>query len=140
MLKELGGLFGWLLVFAFVGTILNYCLKFVNKCYSKKISVYPASKKTMKILMTVFVRNHKYFGLATVGLLLVHFIIEFAKSGINVTGCIAAVIMILQVLLGVYATIKKKPRKGTWFIVHRIISVLIIVGIAIHLIMPKLLN
>ena len=140
MLKELGGLFGWLLVFALVGTILNYCLKFVNKRYSKKISAYPASKKTMKILMTVFVRNHKYFGLATVGLLLVHFISEFTRSGINVTGCIAAVIMIFQVLLGVYANIKKKKRKGTWFIVHRIISVLIIVGIAIHLIMPKLLN
>lgn len=140
MFEELGGLFGWLLIFAFIGTILNYCLKYVNKNFGKKISAYPQGKKIMKILMTIFIRNHKYFGFATVVFLLAHFIAQFAKFGINVTGCIAAIIMILQVLLGVYANVKKKPRKGVWFITHRVIAVLIILGIAIHLIIPDALN
>lgn len=131
MLEKLGGLLGWLLVFAFVGTILNYFIKIVNKRYNKKL---------MKLLMTVFVRNHKYFGLAAVVLLLAHFVIQFNRFGINGTGCIAAVILIIQVLLGAYATIKKRPRKGVWFIAHRVIAVLIIIGIAVHLIMPNALN
>ncbi|HCL01146.1 MAG TPA: hypothetical protein DHW61_01815 [Lachnoclostridium phytofermentans] len=140
MFEALGGLFGWLLVFTFTGTILNYCLKFVNKHFGKTISAYPTGKKIMKILMTIFIRNHKYFGLATVVFLLAHFIAQFTKFGINVTGCIAAILMILEVLLGVYANIKKKPRKGAWFIAHRILAVLIILGIAIHLIIPNALN
>lgn len=137
MFEEFGELYGWLLVFAFTGTILNYCIKIMNKRFSKKISSNPVGKKTMKILMTIFVRNHKYFGLATVVLLLAHFIAQFTKFGINVTGCIAAVLLLLQVWLGIYANIKKKPRKGAWFIAHRVIAVLLILGIAIHLIIPN---
>lgn len=140
MFEEFGELFGWLLVFAFTGTILNYCMKIVNKRLSKKISAFPVGKKIMKVLMTIFVRNHKYFGLATVVLLLAHFIAQFSKFGINVTGSIAAVLLLLQVWLGIYANIKKMPRKGTWFIAHRVIAVLLILGIAIHLIIPNVLN
>lgn len=140
MFEELGELLGWLLVFAFVGTILNYCLKYVNKRFNQRISAYPNGKKIMKVLMTVFVRNHKYFGFATVVFLLVHFIVQFSMFGINITGCIAAGIMIFQVLLGIYANMKKKQRKGAWFIAHRVIAVLIIFGIAVHLIVPNALN
>ncbi|HEX3078070.1 MAG TPA: cytochrome b5 domain-containing protein [Lachnospiraceae bacterium] len=140
MLEELGELFGWLLVIAFAGTIMNYCIKFVNKRFGKKISAYPFGKKIMKVLMTIFVRNHKYFGFATLIFLLAHFIIQYGMFGFNVTGTIAAVIMIIQVLLGVYANVRKKPRKGAWFIAHRTITVLIILGIAIHLIIPNALN
>jgi len=139
-MEEIGGLFGWLLIFAFAGTILNYCIKFVNKKFGKKISSTPQGKNIMKILMTVFVRNHKYFGFATVLFLLAHFFIQFSKFGINVTGCIAALIMICQVGLGIYANVKKKPRKGLWFVAHRIIAILIILGIAVHLIVPNALN
>jgi predicted heme/steroid binding protein len=140
MLEELDELFGWLLVFAFAGTIMNYFLKLVNQRLGKKISEYPLGKKIMKILMIIFVRNHKYFGFATVVFLLAHFIGKFIKFGFNITGCIAAILMIVQVLLGLYANVKKKPRKGAWFIAHRGISILIILGIALHLIIPNALN
>lgn len=140
MLEELGELFGWLIIFGFVGTILNYCLKYVNKRFGKKINAKLMGKKIMKIMMTVFVRNHRFFGLATALFLLAHFVIQYIQYGINVTGLIAAVILILQVLLGIYANVKKKPRKGLWFITHRIIAVLIIFGVAVHLIIPNLIN
>lgn len=134
MFRELGGLFGWLIIFAFASTILNYCLKFINKRYINKISTYPQGKKIMKLLMRIFVSNHKYFGFATVIFILLHFIIQFTKFGLNITGFIAAILMITQVLLGVYANVKKKPRKGIWFTAHRVIAVLIIFSIIIHLI------
>ncbi|MGD9473859.1 MAG: hypothetical protein AB7V37_02470 [Eubacteriaceae bacterium] len=41
-MRELGELFGWLLIGAYAGTLLNFILKVVNKRYGKvikKISV-----------------------------------------------------------------------------------------------------
>lgn len=140
MFRELGGLFGWLLVIAFGGTILNYCLKFVNKKWGKMISGNENGKKVMKLLMTIFVKNHKYFGFFTVVLLLAHFYLQFTISGINWTGVVAALLMVLQVILGIYANVRKRPRKGAWFVMHRTIAVLIIAAIAYHLIAPYAIN
>lgn len=140
MFGELGELFGWLLIVAFVGTILNYCVKFVNKKWGKKISANPTGKNIMKLFMTIFVKKHKYFGFITVLFLLAHFLIQFSRSGINWTGGLAAALMILQVILGVYANLKKRPRKGVWFITHRAIAVLMIAAIAYHLLAPYSIN
>ena len=139
MFEELGEFFGWLLVIAFGGSIMNYCLKFINKRFGKSISENSYGKKIMKLLMTIFVRNHKYFGFATIVFLITHAIIQFSQYGINTTGLIVAVIMICEVLLGIYANIKKKPRKGIWLSTHRIISILLIIGIAVHVIAPNIL-
>ena len=136
MFEELGGLFGWLLVFAFIGTILNYCIKFVNKRFGKKIFASPVGKKIMKPLMAIFVRNHKYFGFSAGVFLIIHFVIQFTNIGPSITGLIAAILMIFQVGLGIYANVKKKPRKGVWFIAHRTLAVLLILGIFIHILYP----
>lgn len=140
MFEELGGLFGWLLIFAFTGTILNYILKYINKKYVKKINQNPNMKKIMKIMLKIFVSKHKYFGLVTVFFLLIHFIGQFQKYGINITGGLAAIILIVQVFLGIYANIKKRPRKGKWFICHRAIAVMLLIGIGLHLIIPYSLD
>ena len=140
MFKELGELFGWLLVVSFGCTLLNYCVKFINKKWGKNISANAFGKKTMKLLMTVFVRNHKYFGLLTAVLLITHFTIQFSQFGINLTGLLAAALIILQVALGIYATRAHRPRKGMWFVTHRLIAVLIILGIALHVLVPYALN
>lgn len=140
MFEELGGLFGWLMVAAFTGTILNYCIKFVNKRWGKKISSNPTGKKIMKLLMTIFVRNHKYFGMAMVVFLLLHFVIQFSDGGINWTGGIAAALVLLQAGLGIYANVKKRPRKGLWFLAHRLVAVLMVAGIAFHVILPYSIN
>lgn len=140
MLNGLGGLLGWILVIAIVGTLFNYCLKFVNRHFGKKISAYPFGKKIMKVLLTIFVRNHKYFGIAAVVILLSHFVIQFLTFGLNVAGGIAAAILIFQAGLGIYAVIKKKPRRGAWFIAHRVFATLLILSIALHLIAPNSLN
>lgn len=140
MFEELGGFFGWLLIGAFAGTLLNYLVKFVNKKWGKAISGSSFGKKTMKLLMTVFVRNHRFFGFLTTLLLLAHFTIQFSRYGINLTGSLAATLIIAQVSLGIYATRAHKPRKGVWFVAHRLVAVLIILGIFLHLLAPYALN
>lgn len=136
MFEELGGLLGWLLVFTFVATILNYCIKFVNKHFGKKIFASPIGKRIMKTLMRVFVRGHKYFGFATGVFLMLHFLIQFTRIGPSITGLIAGMMLIFQVGLGIYANVKKKPRKGVWFITHRALAVLLILGAIVHIFFP----
>lgn len=135
MINELGEFFGWLLIITFGGTILNYCLKFINKRYGKEILKYPFLKKYMRILMNIFVKYHRYFGLATIALILLHFTIQFYSKGISITGCISGILMIIQVILGVYAYLKKKSRKGMWFFTHRLITILLIISIISHLVL-----
>ena len=132
---EFGGLFGWLIVIAFLGTILNYGIKFINKRISRKLT-NPTGKKIMRTLMILFVRNHRYFGFATGVFLLLHVIVQFTKFGLNATGGFAAILMIIQVSLGIYSIVKKKPRKGAWFITHRVIAILLVLGIGLHIFFP----
>jgi hypothetical protein len=137
-LRELGELFGWLLIGAYAGTLLNFILKVVNKRYGKVIKKNLSADKVLKFLMMLFVKNHKYFGIATLILLLSHFAIQYSRFGFNITGLIAATLMATQVGLGIYASVTKQPRKGIWFVMHRSIALFIFVGIAIHLLFPHL--
>lgn len=140
MFTGLGGVFGWLLIIGIVGTLLNYIVKLVNKNYGKNISMSPNGKKVMKSCMNIFVRNHRFWGALTALLLLVHVGIQFSLYGFNGTGAIVGFLLVFQVCLGIYATVRKKPRKGAWFISHRGIPMLLIVGIVLHLTAPYSLN
>lgn len=140
MLNELGELFGWLLMITIGGAVLNYCLKQIYKYFGKCISTVPIAKKAMQILMSIFVKNHKYLGCIAILLLLLHSIIQFFIYGINITGMFAAIILLFQGYLGVYAVIKKKPRHGLWFILHRMITILLVISVTIHFFIPNALH
>jgi hypothetical protein len=137
---NIGELLGWLLVITLTATILNYCIKFVNKHFGKSIQKNETAKKIMKFLMKVFVKNHKFFGMGTIVLLLLHFLVQFTTYGPNLTGTLAAILLFIQAGLGMYGSIKKKPRKGLWFIAHRIIAIAIVMAVVLHLTLPYSLN
>ena len=137
---KLGKFLGWLTVVLFAGTIANYVIKFINRKWGKQLSSSPAVKRILAIFMKVFVRNHKYFGFGAFIALFLHFIIQFFNFGFSISGIIAAALLLFQAILGIYASRKKKPRKGAWFIVHRSIAVLLILGIAFHLLLPSVIH
>ena len=142
MIYKMGGLFGWLIIIAFAGTILNYILKRVNKNWGKKINAKPSAARLMKLLMAVFVRQHKYWGFAAVISLLLHFLIQFSSFGINLTGALAAILMLCQLFLGFFLTAARKGKKKVRISIgiHRLIALLLILGIAMHLLLPYSLN
>lgn len=140
MFYEFGNFLGWLTIIAYIGTLLNYVIKAVYKHWRKQISSSPKGKSLMEILMKIFVKNHEYFGLAAAAFLILHLLIQFSIFGINTTGFIAAALLLFQVLLGIYAYLRHKPRKGMWFAIHRTISLLLMVGIAFHLLLPFAMN
>lgn len=140
LIFKVGGFLGWLSIFLFAGAIANYVIKLVNVSWGKQISGFPAGKKIMFFLLKVFTKNHRFFGIGAFLALYFHFIIQFVRFGISVSGVIAAALLVLQAVLGIYAVARKKPRSGAWFIVHRVFAVLLILGIAAHLLIPAVLH
>ncbi len=63
---EIGEFLGWLTVFSFGATLANYILKYINKKYSKLINSTLKYKKFNALFMKIFVRHHKFWGIATI--------------------------------------------------------------------------
>ncbi|BCN32293.1 cytochrome b5 domain-containing protein [Anaeromicropila herbilytica] len=137
---EIGNLFGWLIVISYVGTMLNYVVKAINRKYGKKIAKNQNAKQIMSLLMKVFVKYHRLFGYATVVFLIVHYVMQYMNFGFNITGTVAAALMIIQVLVGIYGSYRAKKRAGAWFFTHRLIGILLILGIVLHVAFPELIQ
>ena len=138
MVGSVGRLFGWIIVIRYGLTVLNYFVKLINRRYGKQLSNYPKLKKALSKVTPFIVKNHKLFGLITIGAILVHFYIQFTRWGFIVSGALAAGLMITQALLGAYGAFINKKRKGVWFIAHRTIAVLLFIAIAYHLIFVQI--
>ncbi len=138
MSGTLGSFLGWTLIAFYAATLLNYLLKAVNRKFGKTISANPGAKKFMGVLMKIFVKNHRLFGFGTILLLLSHFVVQFSRMGVNLTGALAATLLLLQVGLGIYGSTGNRKRGGAWFVLHRTVAVLIAVAVVVHLLMPYL--
>ncbi len=132
-MEDLGELFGFLIIVFYVLAALNFCFKFLNRNYRNTLKKNEGFYKIFMKILKFFVKNHKYFGGATILLILVHFYLQFSRFGISVTGCIAAGVMLLQVGLGVYGQLQK-TRSKAWLMLHRGIAVVLLVAILIHIV------
>jgi hypothetical protein len=128
---DLGELFGFLIILFYVLAVLNFCFKFLNRNFRNTLKKNEGFYKIYMKFLKFFVKYHKYFGGATIVMILVHFYLQFSRFGISVTGCIAAGVMLLQVGLGVYGMVQKK-RSKTWLMLHRGIAAILLVVILIH--------
>lgn len=138
MVGSVGRLFGWIIVISYGLTVLNYFVKLINRRYGKQLSNYPKLKKALSKVTPFIVKNHKLFGLITIGAILVHFYIQFTRWGFIISGAMAAGLMVTQALLGAYGAFVNKKRKGLWFILHRTIAVILFIAIVNHLIFVKI--
>lgn len=132
-MEELGGLFGYLIILFYALAVLNFCFKFLNRNYRDKLKKNESFYKTFMKILKLLVKYHRYFGGATIIFILIHFYLQFIRLGINITGCLAAVVMIIQILLGIYGQVKK-PKGKVWIIFHRGIAALLLITILIHII------
>ncbi len=128
---ELGEFFGGVILFFYALTIVNFVLKFGLKhakvYLQKNKNIYDIYLK----LTRFFFRYHRFFGYATIGSILIHFLLVFFTEGIKISGIIAALFMLAQVLLGLYGQYKK-PRTKSWLWSHRILAIGIFIAIIIH--------
>ncbi|MBP1757096.1 MAG: hypothetical protein H6Q59_3494 [Firmicutes bacterium] len=130
---ELGELFGILIIVFYSLAVLNFCFKFFNRKYRDKLKRNEKFYKVYMNFLKFFAKYHRYFGFATILMILIHFFIQFSNYGLSITGCIAAGVMLLQIVLGIYGQFSKKKMKS-WILIHRGIAVLLLVTILIHII------
>lgn len=126
---------GWLTAVSFGLALLNYILKWLNKNLIPKLpenlkKYVPLYQKLMKLV----IKNHKWFGFLAFAAVGTHFIIAFTSGFLSLTGIVSALLMMLMVFLGIYGTYVKNRKKGPWLLVHRSISVLMVLTIIIHII------
>jgi len=131
MFEEVGELLGQLIIFFYVLTILDYILKFINRKFRKEIKKYDVINTWYNKILKIIVTKHKWFGFLTVVFIIAHFLIQFSDNGLSLTGSVAALAMLFQVLLGIYGTYIIKRGK-MWLYLHRTISVIILIAILIH--------
>ncbi len=129
---DIGKLFGLLIILFYILAVLNFCFKFLNRNYQDILKKNEGFYKIYMRLLKFFVKSHKYFGGAAVLMILAHFYLQFSRFGISVSGSIAALVMLLQVGLGVYGQVQKK-RSKIWLMLHRGIAVVLLVMILIHI-------
>jgi len=130
---ELGELFGFLIIMFYALALLNFCLKFLNRHCQDTLKKNEGFYKLYMKLLKFFLKYHKYFGGATIVMILIHFFIQFTRFGISITGGIAAGTMLLQIGLGIVVG-KQKSKNKVWLIVHKGIAALLLVAILIHII------
>ncbi len=128
----LGGFLGWLTVWSILATLLNFILKTIHKKFMQNRSKESFLKKIMPPLMKIFVKNHKFWGLLSLLLLALHASLQFLKWGVSLSGAAAALAILIQIGLGLYGTYLHKKRQGTWFFLHRLMSVVLLLGVFIH--------
>jgi hypothetical protein len=104
----------------------------MNKKIKKQINKNKTFAANYIKLMRSIVKNHRYFGFAAVIFVLLHFSIQFITHGPSITGIVAALIMALQIGLGIYGHKVKKKGK-TWLMIHRSVAVMILIAILIHI-------
>lgn len=131
-LEDLGELLGGAIIFFYSLTILNYVVKFVNKKFKKQINKNKTFAANYMKFMRFIVKNHRYFGFLAVLFLVLHFLIQFTTYGLSITGAIAASIMILQIILGIYG-FKVKKKGKSWLMIHRTVAAMILIAILIHI-------
>mgnify|MGYP006869430474 CR=1 FL=1 len=131
-MRHFAGLLGSLIVLCYGLTIMNFIFKWVNKKYAHLINKNLMVKRIYKKCMGLIIRNHKIFGGLTIIFISVHFGIFFSMGQISITGIIAALLMVVQVILGAAGAYIVKSRKGVWFALHRFIAASLAVTIFIH--------
>lgn len=132
IMGELGELLGILIIVCYAVTVLNYFVKFIHRKYRETLKKNEGFYKVYTTVMKFLVKSHKVFGFLTIAFILLHFYIQFTYIELSITGLIAAGIMLLQVLLGIYGwKVKKKGR--TWLYIHRSIAAVLLIAILIHI-------
>lgn len=139
-MKDIAELIGWIGIISFGIAILNYIIKFINKKYVSKIKINEENKKYIvlfRTLMKYVVKYHKYFGMLASIAIFVHFLIMYNTIGLSIIGIIAASLMWILFLIGVYGTYINKNLRGSWVKYHRFIAFVLIAFIILHLLTKR---
>ncbi len=126
---NIGKLLGFLAALAYFGSLMNLVTKRLNQYLVRRKSKIKLDKR----LIQLFVRYHRFWGIAAAGFVLLHFVVQYTRYGfISRTGMTAALLMLLQASLGCFGQYIQKKRPGLWLNVHRLVAIALLIAIGFH--------
>ena len=128
----MGEFLGFLIILFYALTISKYVFKLITKYFGERLSKYKKFYEIYRKINMIITKYHKIFGFSTIIFILIHFFVQFSNYGLSITGLIAALLMLFQILIGLYGVLTKKINKN-WRLVHKVIAFVILIAILIHI-------
>ncbi len=128
----MGEFLGAAIIFFYALAALKYVFKWINKILSKTFRKNEKFYNVFKKIMLFFNKMHRIFGFLAFIAAITHFIVQYTSIGFSLTGFIAAILMSIQVSLGIYGA-KVKNKWKYWILLHRLMAVIILISIIIHI-------
>jgi len=132
-MEEFGDFLGWASFAFYIVSLANYFIKLTGRLLIPHLGNLPTVKNFyIKIVMRIFVRDHKYFGIAAGILALVHFIVRYISGMTSVIGLISTIMMLLTMILGItiLAAGRNNPKIKN---IHRACCACVLIVMIIHI-------
>lgn len=139
-MREIAGLLGWIGAWGYGIALLNFFIKYINKKY---INNLPKDRKKFIIfyrtIMKYIVRYHKIAGIIASIAIAGHLYLMYNFRGLSVPGLIAAIVMWIVSIFGIYVFAINKKLRGSWVKIHRILAFILILLIGFHIMFSRFL-
>jgi len=135
---EIGKFFGWVAVVGYTIALLGFFSKYINKKYINK---FPKNRKTLiiyyRFIMKYLLKFHRLSGVIASAAVAIHFYIMYNIYGLSIPGFIAAIVMWIVFIFGIYSFSINKNLRGSWVKTHRILAFILIILIIFHVLFKR---
>ena len=130
---ELGEALGILTVLLYGAAILNFFIKWANKKWVMKLPKENAFRSAYQSVMKYLVKNHRFFGLGAVVVMVAHVILQILFMWVSFTGIVTAGFAVIAIILGVIM-FKAKKRTPAMLWAHRSAVIALTLSFLVHVI------
>lgn len=129
----LGDALGVLTAILFGFAIVNFPIKWVNRRWVAKLPKENKFRGGYQTAMKFLVKNHRFFGIGAVALMVFHVVVQILFRWASVTGIVTAALGLVTLALG-FVLFKSKKRTPAMLWSHRSAVIALILSFLIHVI------
>jgi hypothetical protein len=124
---------GWATVVFSALAIGDFVLKRLNKLVIKYIPAESPLRGYYKLILKLFIRFHKLFGLVAVAFAITHFLSQYFYGEVAITGVIAVCTLAMMGITGIVLATVHGGSRALRLNIHRCVAISIILAVAVHL-------
>lgn len=125
---------GWLTLVAVFGAFASFLLKQISREYVKKLGKEHADfVDGYRRFMRAMIRQHRFYGMAALALVVVHASLVVSRSVVSATGLVSALVLFAAAGLGAWGFYGHRSLRGGWLSVHRALAFTLLIAILGHL-------
>lgn len=134
MLFTLGRIMGWVILAFYLLASMNFVMKYANRKWVAKLPRESVFRKRYLKVLQFIIKAHPAFGYLAFFAVIIHMLIQFRFYGFWFSGFLAGGLMLIQIGIGSFGQWHKKKKRGPWLTVHRTVTVILLIVIALHVI------